>query len=199
MTSAILLSGGMDSTALAWWKRPQHAITINYGQRAARAEIEASRALANTLSMRHQIIELDCSQLGSGDLTGTRASALAPSSEWWPYRNQLLVTLAAMACVRADAGVSELLVGCVASDAAHKDGSARFIELLNAVVSFQEGDLRVSAPASGMTTVDLIRRSRLPMSALRWAHSCHKSDVPCMNCRGCNKYCSVLEELGSAS
>ena len=34
---ALLLSGGMDSIALAFWKRPEIAITIDYGQRAAEA------------------------------------------------------------------------------------------------------------------------------------------------------------------
>ncbi len=36
--TAILLSGGMDSIALAYWKRPELAITINYGQKPFLAE-----------------------------------------------------------------------------------------------------------------------------------------------------------------
>jgi len=36
---AILLSGGLDSIALAYWLRPQIAVTIDYGQRPARAVI----------------------------------------------------------------------------------------------------------------------------------------------------------------
>ena len=38
----IALSGGMDSICLAWWKRPESAITIDYGQLAASAEIAAA-------------------------------------------------------------------------------------------------------------------------------------------------------------
>ena len=37
---AILLSGGMDSIALAYWKKPAHSITIDYGQKAANAEMK---------------------------------------------------------------------------------------------------------------------------------------------------------------
>lgn len=40
MKTGLLLSGGMDSLTLAWWKRPDIAFTLNYGQLAAQAEIE---------------------------------------------------------------------------------------------------------------------------------------------------------------
>ncbi len=33
------------------------------------------------------------------------------------------------------------------------------------------------------------------MSLLKLAHSCHKSNIPCGNCRGCNKYHQTLTEL----
>jgi 7-cyano-7-deazaguanine synthase len=36
---AVLLSGGMDSIALACWQRPEFAITVDYGQRAAATEV----------------------------------------------------------------------------------------------------------------------------------------------------------------
>ena len=35
LKTGLLLSGGMDSIAIAWWKRPQWAITFDYGQTAA--------------------------------------------------------------------------------------------------------------------------------------------------------------------
>ncbi|WP_327393875.1 7-cyano-7-deazaguanine synthase [Pseudomonas coronafaciens] len=51
MKSALLLSGGMDSLSVAWWKRPDLAITLNYGQLAANAEIAASRAICQHLEL----------------------------------------------------------------------------------------------------------------------------------------------------
>jgi 7-cyano-7-deazaguanine synthase len=49
MAKAILLSGGIDSIALAYWQRPDIAITIDYGQAPAQAEINASTAVASAL------------------------------------------------------------------------------------------------------------------------------------------------------
>ena len=57
--TAILLSGGMDSIALAYWKRPDMAITINYGQKPSKAEINASIEVARSLKMEHYLIDVD--------------------------------------------------------------------------------------------------------------------------------------------
>ncbi|RZK34504.1 MAG: 7-cyano-7-deazaguanine synthase, partial [Hymenobacter sp.] len=50
-------------------------------------------------------------------------------------------------------------------------------------------------PAIKMTSVQLVQQSGISDSLLHWAHSCHKSNIPCGNCRGCNKYREVMYEL----
>lgn len=186
----ILLSGGIDSIALAYWKRPDVAITINYGQAPAATEIRTSETIAKELGMTHYVVEINCSALGSGDLTNTSALSISPSSEWWPYRNQLLITLASMKSIAL--GITELMLASVKSDGFHMDGTAEFYELANDLVSFQEGNISISCPAINFTTVELVRQSGVPSSLLNWAHSCHKSNIPCGNCRGCNKYREVM-------
>lgn len=192
--SAILLSGGMDSIALAYWKRPEIAITIDYGQKPAAAEIVASKEVAKTIGMEHFILTVDCSMLGVGNMTDVGQISLSPSPEWWPYRNQLLVTLAAMKAIQI--GVDELLVGTVLSDGIHADGTKRFYENIDALMRVQEGSIHISAPAIEMTTEDLIKVSGVPESLLLWAHSCHVANNPCGRCRGCMKYREVKANLG---
>lgn len=194
MKRALLLSGGLDSLAIAYWLRPEHAVTIDYGQLAAAAEVVASAEVCRALGIDHHILTVDCRALGSGDMAGRRPDALAPASEWWPYRNQLLLTLAAMWAVPF--GIQQLLIGTVASDGSHADGRAEFIAGVNALLGCQEGALQVRAPALALSTVELLRLAQVPMALLSWAHSCHKAEVACGNCRGCNKYFSVLQELG---
>ena len=189
----ILLSGGMDSISIAFWKRPEIAFTLNYGQLSAKAEIAAARAICSELRIDHHVIEVDCSAIGSGDLSGKESLSVAPKSDWWPYRNQMLVTLCGMAALPL--GVTELMVGSVKSDSYHKDGSTEFYDLLNSLMKLQEGSLRVQAPAIQYTTAELIEISGIPKELLMWAHSCHKSNIPCNNCRGCNKYFNTLYEL----
>ena len=133
MKTALLLSGGMDSLAIAWWKRPDVAITIDYGQKAAEAEKRASSAVCQELGIEHHILTID--------------------------------------------------------------GTPDFVRLMDQLLQLQEGGLRVEAPAIGVSTADLIRQSGLPASMLAWAHSCHKANTPCWNCRGCNKYRETYDEV----
>jgi 7-cyano-7-deazaguanine synthase len=194
VSAALLLSGGMDSLSLAWWRRPALAITIDYGQLPAAAEIAAATAICEALDIEHSIVHVDCSSLGSGDMAGERSSPHAPASDWWPYRNQLLVTLAAMRGI--EKGVRKLLLGTVASDGSHRDGTVEFVHSINELMKMQEGGLGVEAPAINFSTCELIRVAQVPMELLAWAHSCHRSNVPCGACRGCNKYFQTLRELG---
>ena len=192
--TSILLSGGMDSIALAYWRRPSHALTIDYGQKPAKAEIQAATQISKFLGIEHHIINVDCSQLGSGDMSGTGQLSIAPNTEWWPFRNQLLVTLACMKGVAL--GVEELMIGSVSTDTSHMDGTKEFYGYLSRLIKYQEGEINVTAPVIEMTTLDLIKESKIPTSVLLWAHSCHTSNEPCMNCNGCRKYLFNLQCLG---
>lgn len=109
-------------------------------------------------------------------------------------RNQLLITLAAMRAV--DLGVTELLIASVKSDSNYRDGTAEFADRIDQLVSFQEGGLRVRAPASHLTTEELVRQSAVPFSLLAWAHSCHCSNLACGDCRGCYKHQTTMDALG---
>ncbi|MBN8667350.1 MAG: 7-cyano-7-deazaguanine synthase [Chitinophagales bacterium] len=190
---AILLSGGMDSIALAYWKKPSLAFTIDYGQLPASKEIISSKEVTNILGIEHHIISVNCAELGSGDLVGKGAAAISPSTEWWPFRNQLLITFALMKAITLE--VNEIMVGSVKTDEFHSDGTKFFYDIMNQLSNFQEGKISVTCPAIEMTTSELISVSNIPKNILLWAHSCHKSAIPCGNCRGCFKYANVVSEL----
>ena len=197
MKTALLLSGGMDSTAIAYWRRPDVAVTIDYGQVPAEAEKLASSAVADELGIEHVLLDFSTlSVLGSGDLAGRPKLSVAPKSEWWPYRNQLLVTLAAASLLPL--GVETLLIGTLGTDGHHADGKAEFVARLSALLEMQEGNMRLEAPAIDLNAPDLIRTCGIPLELLAWAHSCHRSNVACGDCSGCNKHYRTLETLGES-
>ena len=185
---AILLSGGLDSICLAYWFRNdiEVAITIDYGQNAAKAELTASKEVCKQLSIHHEIVTVDCRSLGVGEMIGDYSLPVASSPEWWPYRNQLLITLAAMKLARFK--VNELIFGTVRSDAKHIDGTKHFFNSIDELVKMQELGLTISTPGRRYTTRGLIRASNIPEELLLWAHSCHVSNHPCGQCNGCLKY-----------
>lgn len=192
--AALLLSGGMDSVSIAWWKRPKVSIFVDYGQKPAQAEEAAGRAAAEAMGLRYEVVRADCSALGSGDLAGRPASAVAPASEWWPFRNQLILTLAGTAALQF--GETELMIGALRTDEHHADGRPEFIEKISSLMEMQEGGLRVSAPAIGYSAPELVEASQIPQSVLAWAHSCHTGNLACGQCRGCVKHFETWEALG---
>ena len=175
-------------------EKPEVAFNINYGQAAAIAERNASRSICSALDIKLIEIDIDCSSLGSGDLVVKPELSCAPESDWWPYRNQLLITLCAMKAI--EVGCTEILMGTVSSDQYHADGTEAFIKAISDLLALQEGTITVKSPALQLTSSELIKESGIPLELLAYAHSCHKSDIPCTNCRGCNKYYTTMRDIG---
>jgi len=194
MSEVLLLSGGIDSIALAAWLRPRFCLTIDYGQIPAAAEIAAASAVCSSLGLTHGIVRAPIRELGCGTLAGFPQSSVSSHTEFWPFRNQFLVTLAAMAAIRGSC--STVLIGTVVSDKRHADGDKTFVKSLNALLQLQEGAVALRAPAISMSTVDLVRKSKIDLSVLAWAHSCHISNVACGYCTGCTKHSAVMEAIG---
>lgn len=191
----LLLSGGLDSTTLAAIHRPARALYIDYGQRPAAAEARAATKVAQLLGIPLTTLKLDLRPIGGGLLHGEAPLPHAPSPEWWPYRNQLLVTAAAAVALRAR--LDHVLIGTVAGDGdRHADGTAAFYTALDQLLRLQEGGIGVVAPAVKQTTEELIKASRLGSEVLGWTVSCHRSDLPCGSCPGCWKRARVLREAG---
>ena len=70
-----------------------------------------------------------------------------------------------------------------------------FVAAMSQLLALQEGGLAVEAPAIALSSVELAQIAQIPLSTLAWAHSCHKADVSCGACRGCNKYFETFRAL----
>ena len=194
MSELLLMSGGMDSAAIAAWRRPVLCITVDYGQKSAAAEIIASSQICLDLKLNHETISIPCGVFGSGDMAGTKPLDIAPCPEWWPFRNQLLITFGA--CIAVTRKIDTLLFGTVSTDDSHADGRRGFFDDINRLLAAQEGGLQVLTPAIEFTTTELIRKSGIGPEILAWTHSCHTGRYACGTCRGCDKHLSALHELG---
>lgn len=190
----LLFSGGIDSTALAFHERPERLVFFDYGQVAAAGELRACRAIAEALFLPLDVHAVDLRPLGSGTMAGTGASTGV--AEFWPFRNQMLVTLAAM--FYEPRGLTELTIGTVASDRQHPDGSPQFIAALTNLLGIQSRNLSLRAPAAGEQTAALARRTGVPWDILGWTFSCHTGEWACGQCGGCAKHAEVMAELAQS-
>lgn len=202
----LLLSGGLDSAAAAAWLRPDRTLFVDYGHRASAAEARAAAAVAGELGLDHARTAVDASAVGGGLLAGPSNASPHKSPEWWPFRNQLLLTVAASWLIRefpervlasAEDAPWTILFGTVATDRSrHLDGSPRFFLAADELLRTQEGCLSCRAPAIDLSTEELIQKSGAGDDVLGWTHSCHVSERPCGNCPGCWKRANVLDTLG---
>jgi 7-cyano-7-deazaguanine synthase len=194
MSELLLLSGGIDSIALAAWRTPAICLTVDYGQQSASGEIGASEQVCKSLGLRHEVLRAAIPTLGSGRMAGDLNSPYSPHVEFWPFRNQYLITLASMLAISR--GCNSVLIGTVSTDHRHRDGSPTFLNLMRETILHQEGEIELLAPAADLTSEQLVRASGVDHSVLGWAHSCHSSSLACGSCPGCNKHSQVMNALG---
>jgi 7-cyano-7-deazaguanine synthase len=194
MSELLLLSGGIDSIALAAWRRPSVCLTVDYGQRSAPAEFQAAREVCKALGLQHQTLVAGISELGSGCMAGETNSPHSVHEEFWPFRNQYLITIAAMTAMKT--GCDAVLIGTVVTDQRHMDGSVAFFEHMHDVIALQEGAIELKTPAAQMTSEQLVRQSGVEASVLAWSHSCHVGELACGTCPGCRKHTEVMTALG---
>ncbi|MFL6726686.1 MAG: 7-cyano-7-deazaguanine synthase [Sphingomicrobium sp.] len=181
---ALLFSGGLDSTALAFWTKPDRLLFVDYGQVCAEGELRAATKISTELHLVLDTRRVDVRSCGAGDMAGGVAlSSEAP--EFWPYRNQFLITLAAM--TYASEPMLSISIGTVCTDRVHPDGHPEFLRKLQAALRTQ-ADVKLEAPAISITSKTLIKRSGVPIDLLGWAFSCHRSNYACGQCRGCAKH-----------
>ncbi|WP_200904249.1 7-cyano-7-deazaguanine synthase [Vibrio sp. VPAP30] len=194
LNSVLLLSGGLDSIAIAAWKRPRYGLTINYGQITAQAEINASSQVASELGIEHVVLDVGLSSLGSGAMAEDHSESVSNNAEFWPFRNQMLITIASMFATKK--GCDEVLIGTVSTDSRHRDGTGHFLDSIDELIAYQEGGIRVSAPAKCLTTAELVQISKVSMETLSWGHSCHTGNLACGHCPGCLQHSEVMAKLG---
>lgn len=192
----ILLSGGLDSATVAAVERPERALFVDYGQEAATAERDSARKIARLLDIELAEVTVNASHVGSGALVNREQPDLAPSPEWFPFRNQLLVTIAAAYAI--DTGLHSVLLGTVAHDALrHADGKHRFIASLDAVLRSQEGELRLAAPHADTSTRQLLARTAIRDEIVAATHSCDVANIACGECNSCQRRAAILDSLGA--
>jgi 7-cyano-7-deazaguanine synthase len=216
MKSVVLLSGGLDSAAnLAFCRlqdEPVLALTVNYGQRAAQAELRAARALAQHFKVVHQKLELPwMGELGGSSLTDRAQDVprMAPSdldtlsiarqtakSVWVPNRNGVLINAAAAFAERV--GAAQVVVGFNAEEAVtFPDNSADFLKRATDSLALSTANqVRVRCYSTDWDKRRIVAELRRQVPAfpfdLLW--SCYNDGSrPCGECESCQRLKRALQ------
>ena len=196
--SIILLSGGLDSIVAAGICKKEYgielALTFDYGQKAVKYEVEASKSICDYYNIKHKIITLDWlreitqTALVSGDNIpvnnlGTKESA---KSVWVPNRNGLFLNIAA---AYADTYAYDYIIF-----GANKDEGATFPDNTEEFRSkmtkaFEYSTLKkpkVVAPLINYTKDDIVKIAIEASIPLEFTRSCYDSgEKHCGKCESC--------------
>jgi 7-cyano-7-deazaguanine synthase len=201
MKAVCLLSGGMDSSTLAYLARSEGydicALHLNYGQRTERKERACARKIASLLEAR-EFIELDVgyfSRLGASSLTdrGIAVEEFNPArahmpNTYVPFRNANPLSIATSFAEAQDA--QAIFIGVQSLDySGYPDCRPQFIEAFQRVIDLGTKDtthITLRTPFIRMTKTDILRvgmKLKVPYE-LTW--SCYRNEKKaCGTCGSC--------------
>ena len=205
----VLLSAGLDSTVNAFEAKKHHheivlALTFNYGQRAAKKEIERSSQIAAYLGVPHKVLDLpwfkdfnkssllvESQEVPTGD--SVKIEDLATSTEtarsvWVPNRNGIFLNIAA---AYAEAlGADAVTPGFNAEEAVtFPDNSKEYLEAATKSLWFSTSNhVTVGCYTAHLKKTDMVRLGqglKIPWNLI-WP--CYFSgDKWCGQCESCQR------------
>lgn len=193
----ILLSGGIDSTTLAWWLRATDVqcqpLFIDYGQAAAVRERDAAKQVSASLGMELETLKVsELGRLTSNLLTSPSTS----SNPLFPHRNLLFLAVAGI--VAYEKGYLGIAIGVHATPR-YPDCSPGFLESAQEALSQSIGqEVTVIAPFLKLSKAQIVGVAKRLGISLHDTYSCLRGDERhCGRCESCAERHSVLR--GSTS
>lgn len=209
-TALVILSGGLDSTvSLASLKEKLNiklAITFDYGQRAAKNELTASKKIADFYGVEHKIIELPWlknitktslvnrnENVPEPDITQDTTDAM--KAVWVPNRNGIFLNIAAGFC--DSFGIDYIIFGANKEEAStFPDNSKEFISEINKSLSYSTlTKTEVLAPLIEMNKIEIVKLGKELNTPFNLISSCYYSqDKHCGKCESCKRLQNALRQ-----
>ena len=199
-----VLSGGLDCTVATCVFDEEyeiHAITFDYGQKAVKQEINASKSICEKMGWTHEVIDLpwlsnistsslntdaDIPELGEDELDDLDKSSETASNVWVPARNTVFTSIALS--YAESIGAEIIIVGWNGEEGAtFPDNSKQYMEKFNELIDVGSPDkIRIEAPAIDLNKEEIVELGIEVGAPMELSYSCYKGDdKPCGVCESC--------------
>jgi 7-cyano-7-deazaguanine synthase len=212
MKAVCLLSGGMDSSTLAYVIKNEGydicALHLNYGQRTQDRELTCARKIASLLGVS-EFIELDIgyfTRFGASSLTDPAipvekfdpARAQMPNT-YVPFRNANLLSIATSFAEAR--GAEAIFIGVQSLDySGYPDCRPQFIEAFQRVIDLGTMDtthITLKTPFIHMTKAEILRAGLRLGVPYEYTWSCYRSDEKaCGICGSCHFRKEAFASIG---
>lgn len=205
-----LLSGGLDSTVLAYLLvadgNEVHALSFDYGQRH-RKELGFARRTAGRLGIQHSVVDL--STLGkllkgsalTDDIAVPEGHHEAPEMAATVVPNRNAVLLAVAFGVAGVDGADLVAIAAHAGDRAiYPDCRQEFLEAFEAAELLAlDRPIKVYAPFAGMTKAEVVRLGSRLGVPFEETWTCYEgAAVPCGGCGACTERKQAFHLAGAS-
>lgn len=209
-----VLSGGLDCTvATSVYAKEYdiHAITFNYGQKAFKQELLASKAICEKMGFKHCVIDLpwlaeisnsslntdeDIPEVSEDDLDDMKKSGKTASSVWVPARNMVFTSIATS--YAESIGAEVIIVGWDAEEAAtFPDNSKEFLNAFNELIKIGSPDnIKIEAPAIDLNKEEIVKLGLDVGAPMELSYSCYAGrDKHCGVCESCMRRKRAFKKL----
>lgn len=215
--AVVLLSAGLDSTVNLYQSLQElevvRVITFDYGQRAAKKEIENSKKICGHFSLEHQVIalpwikEISHSSLTNDDdeipkgwqvnINDLSISKMTAKKVWVPNRNGVFLNVAA--AVAESINAQYVIPGFNKEEAAtFPDNSRAFLRAANrAFYHSTSTRVEVKCFTLKMAKVEIVKWAQKLNVNFNWVWPCYY-DGPeiCRECESCQRFLRAMKENG---
>jgi 7-cyano-7-deazaguanine synthase len=207
----VLLSGGMDSSTIAYQARNENneliAISFDYNQRHKK-ELESARKIAHTLGIiEHYIMPINLRMWGGSALTDVRIQPRVTGVEndipdtYVPGRNTIFLAIA-LSLAEAK-GADSIYIGVNALDyGGYPDCRPEYIRMIQELANYSskigvEGKApQIKTPLIYLDKLEIVRRAIALGVPIEDTWSCYMGgDKPCGECDACRLRESALIEV----
>ncbi len=215
--TVVLLSGGLDSTVNFLVSRAESevvlALTFDYGQKAAKKEIEVTSQLTSTFGIRHLVLSLPFFQnFGSSSLTNPnkviptggevsiddlQTSQETARSVWVPNRNGIFLNVAAG--FAESLGADWIVPGFNREEATtFPDNSQAFLEAATESFKYSTANqVQVKCHTTQMSKTEIVELGLRLKLDWKWIWPCYfNGEKWCGQCESCLRSKRALQANG---
>lgn len=212
----VLLSSGLDSTVNFYEAMSRKnskvslCLTFNYGQRAAKKEIENAKKQCEAFNVSHKVIDLKWfSDFTNTSLVSTKMKvptqvkieSLKESQEsakavWVPNRNGIFLNIAAG--FAEGLGASNIIVGFNKEEAeTFPDNTQEYLETLNAAFEHSTANkIKVKCYTTDLDKTQIVKRAKELNVNFNLVWPCYfGGEKICGECESCSRYLRALKAV----
>lgn len=201
--SIILMSGGLDSTAVLSNLSPPDVVgvTIDYNQKNIR-ELDSAKKIAKYYGIEHHIFKIDLAQIGGSSLTSdTEVENGIPDwlpNSYVPARNIIFLSIAGGYARKM--GINRIIVGTNGNTkSTPPDSTPKFLfhmqEALEAGLDMR--GLGILSPVQYMSKAEIIKYGLVNDAPFHLTYTCYRGgEKACGKCTACMKRLAGFSELG---